>query len=184
MISITVRISLSIVLRTRYSKTCNIVQRVRKTALHIARSIPPTPAYANGPDLLVVELAALLHDVRDKKYTTSDTEDTPTVLHSLFSSVASVGGIDLITDGRSHLISRIVDNVSWSTEKKLLESGQLEEWHETCLELHCVQDADRLDAIGAFGESAVCWRISVTDDQLSIILGIMRCAAYNAASNR
>ena len=46
-----------------------------------------------------------------------------------------------------------MDNVSWSTESKLREVGAITPWHETCIELHCVQDADRLDAIGAFGEA-------------------------------
>ena len=43
------------------------------------------------------------------------------------------------------MIARIIDNVSWSTEKKLKEAGKWLDWHGQCLELHCVQDADRLD---------------------------------------
>lgn len=58
----------------------------------------------------------------------------------------------------------MVPSVSWSTEKKLRAAGEWSAWHDTCAELHAVQDADRLDAIGA--------------------VGVMRCAAYSATKNR
>jgi uncharacterized protein len=112
-----------------------------------------------------VELAALLHDVVDKKYVSpAEAADPYAFFLPFFKSLASGGGIDLISDGRARLIARIVENVSWTTEKKLYEVGLLEDWHQNCVELHCVQDADRLDAIGAFG--------------------VMRCAAYSAVTNR
>ena len=57
----------------------------------------------------------------------------------LFSS-PTLTQVDLITDGRARTVTRIVDNVSWSTEKKLRAAGQWTEWHEQCIELHCVQD--------------------------------------------
>ncbi|QRW18465.1 hypothetical protein RhiXN_03389 [Rhizoctonia solani] len=133
------------------------VNRVRRTALALAKSQTPQP------DLLVVELAALLHDVLDKKYVTpEEAADANAYFRPFFESVK--GNVDLLGDGRAELIVRIVENVSWSTEKKLRAENKLEPWHDSCVELHCVQDADRLDAIGAFG--------------------IMRVAAYSAAVNR
>ncbi|CAE7109798.1 unnamed protein product [Rhizoctonia solani] len=124
------------------------VNRVRKTALALAKAQTPQP------DLLVVELAALLHDVLDKKYVTAkEAADPNEYFRPFFESVK--GEVDLLGDGRARLIVRIIENVSWSTEKKLRIEGKLEPWHESCVELHCVQDADRLDAIGAFGNAAV-----------------------------
>ncbi|KAF8751725.1 Gmc oxidoreductase [Rhizoctonia solani] len=86
------------------------VNRVRRTALALAKSQTPQP------DLLVVELAALLHDVLDKN--------------------TVKGNVDLLGDGRAELIVRIVENVSWSTEKKLRAENKLEPWHDSCVELH------------------------------------------------
>ncbi|KAJ7227354.1 hypothetical protein GGX14DRAFT_693275 [Mycena pura] len=135
------------------------VQRVRRTALSIANALSPKP------DLLVVELAAILHDVLDKKYVSPEQAADPYGFFlPFFKSMAEKHGLDLIKDGRARQVAQIVDSVSWSTETKLRKANLWNEWHENCMELHCVQDADRLDAIGAFG--------------------IMRCAAYSAAVNR
>ena len=122
------------------------VQRVRKTALALARDVSGTV------DLLVVELAALLHDVLDKKYVSAELAADPlTFFTPFFESVRE--HVDLFKNDRAALIAKIVNNVSWSTEKKLRAEGAITTWHESCVELHCVQDADRLDAIGAFGRT-------------------------------
>ncbi|KAF8896173.1 hypothetical protein BD779DRAFT_1668008 [Infundibulicybe gibba] len=135
------------------------VQRVRRTAMLLAHSVP------TKVDFLTVELGALLHDVLDKKYVTAEQAADPfSFFLPFFQSMADAHGLDLIADGRGLQIAKIVDNVSWSTEKKLREAGKWGRWHEECIELHCVQDADRLDAIGAFG--------------------VLRCAAYTTAINQ
>ncbi|EPQ52621.1 hypothetical protein GLOTRDRAFT_95501 [Gloeophyllum trabeum ATCC 11539] len=141
------------------------VERVRKTALSLARSISSESASQKQPDLLTVELAALLHDVLDKKYVSAEEAADPySYFLPFFRTWAQASQIDFVSDGRAKEIAKIVDNVSWSTEKKRRQTGEWGTWHDECLELHCVQDADRLDAIGAFG--------------------IMRCSAFSAATNR
>jgi len=129
------------------------VNRVRNTALRIGRSLDPLP------DMLVVELAALFHDMADAKY--GPTSSLPTILSPFLSHPST---ISLLTPPQISLINQIIPSVSWSTEKKLRASGGWDEWHETCVELHAVQDADRLDAVGA--------------------VGVMRCAAYSGAKGR
>lgn len=137
-----------------------LVQRVRRTAVSLARSIAAATPEAKGtrkPDLLVVELAALMHDMLDKKYVTHELAANPEAFFlPLLSPQPGTSGetLDLASDGRASLISKIVDNVSWTTESKRRASGEWGAWHDNCVELHCVQDADRLDAIGAFGTRA------------------------------
>lgn len=91
----------------------------------------------------------------DKKYVppASYGHDARAFFEPFFSRCATPA-LDLRADGRADAIVRIVENVSWSNERRLRASGEWGPWHETCVELHCVQDADRLDAIGAFGECA------------------------------
>lgn len=123
------------------------VRRVRNTALFLARSHA-----THTPDLFVVELAALLHDILDKKYVSTEEAADPYAFFLPFFTSWSEH-VDLVADGRAQQVAKIVDNVSWSTESKLRDAGKVMPWHETCVELHCVQDADRLDAIGAFGKA-------------------------------
>ncbi|KAJ7688125.1 hypothetical protein B0H17DRAFT_1069043 [Mycena rosella] len=125
----------------------------------LANTILPTP------DLVVVELAALLHDVLDKKYVSAEqAADHYVFFLPFFTSMVEKHQLDLSADGRARQVAQIVDNVSWTTETKLHKNNAWSEWHQNYAEPHCVRDADRLDAIGPFG--------------------ITRCAAYSAAVNR
>lgn len=108
--------------------------------------------------MLVVEVAALLHDVLDKKYASPAALVDPynTYFAPFFQALTKeVPSIDLVKDGRAKVIAMIVENISWTTEKKLRSEGSWGNWHDGCVELHCVQDADRLDAIGAFGRNSL-----------------------------
>ncbi|ORX34132.1 hypothetical protein BD324DRAFT_636753 [Kockovaella imperatae] len=125
------------------------VQRVRQWAMHLATTV-------EGPiDRHVVELCALFHDVCDAKY--SDTP-LPSILGPFFDAHPGV-----MSESQLDLIYRVIPSVSWSTEVKLRASHQWTEWHDQSRELAVVQDADRLDAVGA--------------------VGVMRCAAYSSSKN-
>ena len=114
---------------------------------------PCSPIVPLSEGLLTCSAAALLHDCLDKKYVSPEQAADPFAFFlPFFTSMANTHGLDLIADGRAQLVATIVDNVSWSTEKKLRETGRWTDWHDSCAELHCVQDGDRLDAIGAFGD--------------------------------
>jgi uncharacterized protein len=106
----------------------NHIERVRKVALHIAN------AEQKG-DLLVIELAALLHDIADAKFHNGDETIGPRMAGEFLQSV------NLHEDLTGHVIN-IIEHISF---RKRFTVGF------DSIELRIVQDADRLDAIGALG---------------------------------
>ncbi|GAA5906450.1 HD domain-containing protein [Sporobolomyces salmoneus] len=149
------------------------VSRVTSLALLIADSLSSSSSSSESTsspplDFLVIHLSALFHDLLDSKYLPPLAPGSSylTPRSRLEEPFWSKFTEEEISQERRRLVERIVENVSYSKEVKRMrgELGGITEWHRECRELHCVQDADKLDAIGAFG--------------------IMRCAAYSAVSNR
>jgi uncharacterized protein len=104
------------------------VQRVCRTALRIGRE--------EGADLYIVELAALLHDVADWKFSGGD--------HEAGSHAAQrwLKSLDVPANVTEHVCD-IIATLSFR--------GAGVETPMRTLEGRCVQDADRLDALGAIG---------------------------------
>jgi len=98
--------------------------RVFRTATRIAE--------AEGADLGTVQLAALLHDVDDRKLSPETYEDKANARRFL-----TKNNVD---EGKTEEICRIIGEISFA-----------ENCIPSTLEGKCVQDADRLDAIGAIG---------------------------------
>ena len=122
----------------------NHIERVRNLALHIAKK-----EGLDQESLLVVELAALLHDLKDWKYSGSETAGVQATNDFLINKGVAKHIIDEVC--------YVVGNVGFSKEI----GGKSGEIRPT---LGAVQDADRLDAIGA--------------------IGIGRCLTYGGAKNR
>lgn len=87
-------------------------------------------------DLLVVELAALLHDIADSKFHGGDEEIGPNKASEFLQSIS------LPQYQIDHIIN-IIRNISF-------KGGNIKQTF-TSIELDIVQDADRLDAMGAIG---------------------------------
>ncbi len=105
-------------------------ERVYKNALLIAEG--------EQVDLLVVGLGALLHDIADSKFHHGDEGIGPRVGREFMESINIPSTtVDKVVD--------IIENISF--KNSLGRDGVA----ETSLELKVVQDADRLDAIGAIG---------------------------------
>ncbi|KAI9729698.1 MAG: hypothetical protein M1834_006649 [Cirrosporium novae-zelandiae] len=116
------------------------IQRVVALAKQIAAQeliLHPSTSYNH----LVIHLAALLHDIGDKKYLKPG-EDPTTMVFNLL----QLHGASTALGSR---VQSIVSHVSFSSEIASPTAVK------TCLdqnpELAIVQDADRLDAIGAVG---------------------------------
>lgn len=104
------------------------IERVWKNAETIAKSEQCDPE--------IVALAALLHDIADSKFHGGDETVGPTLARNwLESNGYSRANLQ-------HIIA-IIENVSF-------KGGNMTRTHES-IELDVVQDADRLDAIGAIG---------------------------------
>jgi uncharacterized protein len=102
--------------------------RVCRTALAIGRE--------EGADLLLVELAALLHDVADWKFSGGDHEAGPRAARAWLESL----------NVPSATIDHVCDIVAGLSFKGAGVATPMRS-----LEGQCVQDADRLDALGAIG---------------------------------
>ncbi len=104
------------------------IDRVRRNALRIARE--------EKADLFIVELGALLHDIADWKFHGGDEAIGPKVSRDWLQKV----GADETTIIH---VCEIINDISFkgAGEKKQMKTK----------EGMCVQDADRLDALGAIG---------------------------------
>jgi uncharacterized protein len=104
------------------------IERVWKSAKKIAET--------ENVNLLVVELGALLHDIADAKFHDGDEELGPQI------AAAFMREINVDQETILHVL-QIIKHISFK--------GGKEAQTFTSLELNVVQDADRLDAIGAIG---------------------------------
>ncbi|MHA7055698.1 HD domain-containing protein [Aquimarina sp. M1] len=117
------------------------IQRVYKTSLTIAKN--------EDVDVFVVALGALLHDIADAKFHNGNETIGPKVARGFLESLA------IEKEVIDHVVL-IVENISFKGGNSVQKF--------TSSELDVVQDADRLDAIGA--------------------IGIARCFNYGGFKNR
>lgn len=104
------------------------MERVYKNAILIAEG--------EACDLMIVKLGALLHDIADSKFNDGDETVGPKVAREFLESQ------NASEETIQHVVN-IIENISF-------KGGNFEKKF-TSKELEIVQDADRLDAIGAIG---------------------------------
>ena len=104
------------------------MERVYKNALLIAEG--------EACDLMIVKLGALLHDIADSKFNDGDETVGPKVAREFLESQ------NASEETIQHVVN-IIENISF-------KGGNFDKKF-TSKELEIVQDADRLDAIGAIG---------------------------------
>ena len=104
------------------------IERVYKNALKINEQ--------EKGDLMIVSLAALLHDIADSKFHNGDEELGPKIAGDFLLDI----GVDAVIIEH---VQQIIKNLSYKSSL-----GKID-FHSK--ELDIVQDADRLDAIGAIG---------------------------------
>lgn len=92
-------------------------------------------------NVLVVSLGALLHDIADAKFNDGDESLGPKMAENFLFSI----NVPIET------INHVVKIIKFSSFKAGLSDGKIKKKLFTSKELQVVQDADRLDAIGAIG---------------------------------
>jgi len=102
--------------------------RVWKLSKHIAQT--------ENVDMFIVELGALLHDIADSKFHDGDEEIGPRKAREFLNS------LDVQEDVIIH-VENIISNISFKGGKHTQKFRSPE--------LDVIQDADRLDAVGAIG---------------------------------
>lgn len=103
-----------------------------KRVLNLSRFLQKT----EGGTLEIIELAALLHDISDHKFNGGKLDEGGKVAFDILTKL----GCDI---EKAKKVKYIVDNVSYKGANTVAEMNSLEGT--------IVQDADRLDAIGAIG---------------------------------
>lgn len=104
------------------------IERVYKNAVLIAAS--------ENCDLEIVQLGALLHDIADSKFHDGDETIGPRTARTFLES-------EKVAPATMDHVIAIIENISF-------KGGKVERQFSS-IELDIVQDADRLDAIGAIG---------------------------------
>lgn len=104
------------------------IERVFKTALNINK--------VEKGDELIVSFAALLHDIADPKFNNGDEEIGPNVAVDFLKSIN-------VDERIINEVKLIIQNMSFK--------NSFDKVGYTSKEMNIVQDADRLDAIGAIG---------------------------------
>ena len=104
------------------------IYRVWKSAKQLAQN--------EQVDLFVVELGALLHDIADSKFHNGDETVGPKKAKEFLTSIG-------VNEEIIYHVEQIISNISFK--------GGKEEQKFKSPELDVIQDADRMDAIGAIG---------------------------------
>ncbi len=124
------------------------IERVYKNALLIAKT--------ESVDLFIVSLGALLHDIADSKFHDGDETIGPKIAREFLFN------LNVDSTVIEHVV-QIIENISFKSSLAKDEDGnQVQKFKSP--ELDVIQDADRLDAIGA--------------------IGIARCFNYGGFKNR
>lgn len=132
------------------------VYRVWKNAQHIATE-------EGAVDVLVVELGALLHDIADSKFHDGDEEVGPKTARNFLTSLDQPEGV-------VHHVENVVRHISFK--------GALEGQAWTSPELAVIQDADRLDAIGAIGIARTLLKKSIKVVRHQLLITFTKSCCY------